>query len=131
MKRLLNSQLIRFFLTGILNTVFGYLIFFLFIFIGLHYSIAVLLGTTIGALFNFKTIGTFVFKSRDNSLVWRFIFVYAAIYIFNVICLTLLRTHIQSDYLGQALITPIIALASFFLNKKFVFKTSALDVSSV
>jgi len=50
MKKCLNIKFIRFFIIGLINTLFGYLMFALFIFLNFHYSIAVLLATILGVL---------------------------------------------------------------------------------
>lgn len=132
--KILAHQFIRFVLTGVLNTAFGYGVFAIFIWIGVHYTFAVLFGTILGALFNFKTIGTFVFKSRDNSLIWRFLLVYAGVYVVNIIALKYLRVVIQNDYACQAILIPLIALTSYTLNKNFVYskneETSAQSIDA-
>lgn len=121
-KQLLNNQLIRFFIVGGVNTVFGYSVFAFFIFLGFHYSIAALLGTIMGVLFNFKTTGKLVFKRSDNSLIFGFFAVYAVIYVLNVLGLMFFNIlHISNYIAGAVLILPLGILA-FVLNKKFVFQ---------
>lgn len=119
------DKFIKFILVGILNTAFGYGLFVLFIFFGMHYSLAVLLSTILGVLFNFKTIGSLVFKSKDNSLIFRFVLVYVFLYFVNIFCLWILR-QIWSDnmYLNGFILLAPLAMLSFVLNKKFVFKDS-------
>lgn len=68
----MNKQLVKFLLVGGLNTLFGYAVFAVLISTGLHYTIAVFIGTLIGVLFNFKTTGKLVFDSQDNTLIWKF-----------------------------------------------------------
>ena len=72
----MKTKLFKFLIVGSLNTLFGYSLYALFIFCGLHYSLGVLLSTSIGILFNFKTIDKFVFESSDNKLIHKFIAVY-------------------------------------------------------
>ena len=67
---------IKFLAVGVLNTLFGYGIFALLLFIGLHYAVASILATICGVLFNFKTTGTLVFNNNDNRLIFKFISVY-------------------------------------------------------
>ena len=64
---MLKKQIVNFIIVGIFNTLFGYAAYALFIFFGFNYIVAVLLATILGILFNFKTIGKFVFKSSGNS----------------------------------------------------------------
>jgi putative flippase GtrA len=84
---------------------------------------AVLLSTIFGVMFNFKTIGKLVFDSHDNSLIFRFVLVYSIIYILNVSGLwTFEKFGYDNMYLnGFALLAPL-AVVSFILNKKYVFK---------
>ena len=114
---------VKFLLVGILNTVFGYSIFGIFIYLNIHYTIAVLLSTVLGVLFNFKTIGKLVFKSHDNRLIFRFVFVYFIVYILNISGLWFFKSLGYGNmYInGLILIVPL-ALVSFLLNKKFVFR---------
>lgn len=117
----------RFILVGILNTIFGYSLFAIFIFLNMHYSLAVFLSTLLGVLFNFKTIGKLVFDSHDNSLIFRFIFVYVLLYLINISCLWFFKiSGFENMYInGFVLLIPL-ALISFILNKKFVFRNKTV-----
>lgn len=118
MKRLLITYL----MVGILNTAVGYSLFALFIFLNFHYTLAVLLGTILGVLFNFKTIGRLVFKSHDNALIFRFISVYVVTYVMNVFGLKFFDSYGVDMYLaGFLMIFPTTAV-SFTLHKCFVFR---------
>ena len=119
----IKRQLFSFLLVGILNTIFGYGLFALFIYLGLYYPLAVLLSTILGVLFNFKTIGGLVFGSNDNKLIFKFILVYVIIYLLNIFFLWLFkRLGFENMYLnGFVLLIPLAAV-SFLLNKCFVFR---------
>lgn len=118
MKRILITYL----LVGILNTAVGYSLFAFFIFLGLHYTVAVLLGTVLGVLFNFKTIGGLVFKSHNNALLFRFVAVYVITYFINVSGLRIFDSYGVNMYLaGFLMIFPTTAV-SFTLHKCFVFR---------
>lgn len=108
-------------LVGILNTAVGYSLFAFFIFLKFSYPLAVLFGTILGALFNFRTIGKIVFKSNDNRLIYRFFAVYGITYLLNVAGLWLLK-RVQPDmYLAGALLLLPMAVVSFVLHRNFVF----------
>lgn len=80
-----NKKFIIFIIIGGFNTLFGYGIFALFLLIfNLHYTFALFLSTIIGILFNFKTIGIFVFKNSNNKLIFKFILVYGICYLVNL-----------------------------------------------
>ena len=118
----IDRTFIRFVLIGLLNTAFGVGLYCLFVYLGMPYRSAVLLSTVLGVLFNFKTIGTFVFKNTNNRLIFRFILAYVIIYFINIglIRLLLELTDIN-EYIAGIIATPIVAIASFVLQKHFVF----------
>ena len=112
----------RYIIIGLLNTVVGYLLYAVFIFIGLHYSMAVFLSTVLGVLFNFKTIGALVFKNNSNRLIYRFVTVYMLTYLLNVGGLHVLNDFNLNMYLAGAIMLAPMAIISFLLHKTFVFR---------
>ncbi|MBU0455293.1 MAG: GtrA family protein [Pseudomonadota bacterium] len=116
-----NKTFFTFLCVGILNTVFGYSVFSFFIWIGLHYSLAILFATCLGVLFNFKTIGGIVFKSSHYKLIVKFVLVYTVLYFFNILCVKLFLLMHVNVYLAGAIAMGFAALLSFFLNQEFVF----------
>jgi putative flippase GtrA len=118
-----NNKFLKFILVGILNTIFGYSAFAFFIYLNIHYSLAVLLSTILGVLFNFKSIGKLVFDSSDNSLIYRFVLVYVVIYILNISGLWVLKqSGFENMYINGFILLAPLAIVSFVLNKKYVFK---------
>jgi putative flippase GtrA len=120
---LIRSKFIRFLLVGGLNTAFGYGVYALLILLNVPYPLAVFLSTAAGVLFNFKTYGTLVFGSRDNRLLWRFIAVYALIYVLNLIPLAWAKRNGVSLIVAGAVVALPMAAISFLLNRRFVFRT--------
>lgn len=116
-----NIRFIRFLFVGGVNTLFGYGVYSLLIFIGLHYSISLCVSTVAGVLFNFKTTGFFVFQNNDNSRIIRFIMVYAVLYVINIVLIALLKMLGANEYTAGAIIIFPSALLSFLLNSVFVF----------
>ena len=121
LKKLLQNKLIRFFIVSGINTAFGYGLFALLIFVGLAYPIALLAGTVAGILFNFKTIGVYVFENRNNKLIFKFFGVYGITYLFNLGGLALLKYFGVDLYIGGAALLVPAGLLAYFLNKTFVF----------
>jgi len=118
---ILDKRFIWFLFVGGINTLFGYALYALLIFLKFHYSLAVLFGTLLGILFNFRTTGKIVFNNTDKTLLSRFVGVYAVTYLINVACLKLFDIFKANMLLaGAVLVFPVAAL-SFFLQKKFVF----------
>lgn len=118
---LLQNKLVRFFIVSGLNTVFGYGLFALLIFIGVAYPLALLIGTIAGILFNFKTIGVVVFKNNNNILIFKFFGVYGITYLFNLGGLALFKSIDFNIYWSGAILLIPIGLLAFLLNKIFVF----------
>ena len=117
-----SRQFIKFILVGILNTLFGYGCFALFLlYMKLHYSLALLLATVVGVLFNFKTTGALVFSSHNNRLIFRFIASYIIIYTINASGIAALLQIGIPPHLGGAILIVPMAIIAFLLNKKFVF----------
>ena len=113
---------VKFILVGILNTAFGYLVFAALLYFGLHYTLAVVLSTIAGVLFNFKTTGTLVFKNNNNKLIFKFVAVYALTCIIGIIVLRLAEFVNVNLYLAGMVSTGICAIIAFILNKNWVFK---------
>ncbi|MBU0762684.1 MAG: GtrA family protein [Candidatus Altiarchaeota archaeon] len=116
-----TTQFIRFILVGILNTIFGYTLYAVLIYSGLHYSIAVLAATIIAVLFNFKTYGRLVFKQNNNSKLMSFIAVYTIVYFVNVLGLAYLDSLGVDNYVGGAAMLIPVGVTAYTLNKKFVY----------
>ena len=118
----INNKFVRFLIVGGINTAFGYGIFALLIFLKVHYAAAALLSTIIGVLFNFKTTGRLVFESKDNSLIFKFVGVYAIIYVINIASLGVFNFFKVDMYLAGAVMLLPMAMLAFVLNKNLVFK---------
>lgn len=119
---MIRSQLIKFIAIGIVNTLFYYLIFSLFIFLGLDYKFAVLFATLIGVLFSFKTFGKFVFNNNNKKLIFKFLLVYTILYVLNIIFIFYFNTYFKNYYISGLVATIICAILSFVLNKFYVYK---------
>lgn len=121
--KVLDVKMIRFFMVAGLNTAFGYALFAFLIFIGLHYTVAALVGQIIGILFNFRTYGALVFKNKKLNLLPRFVMVYVIMYFCNIGGMTLLKQQCgANDYVASAVMCVPVGLLGFVLNKLFVFE---------
>lgn len=117
----LGPRFILFLLIGGLNTAFGYAAFALLYHLGLHYAVAAALSTIAGILFNFQTTGRIVFKNGDPTLLFRFLAVYAVIYLLNVGALRLAEGNGLGVIPVQAFLLLPTAALSFVLQRRFVF----------
>lgn len=129
-KRLWAMRLVRFFVIGVVNTLFSYIIFSLLSLIGLHYSLAKLISTVLGIIFNFFTTGRIVFNNHDNRLVFRFFFVYGITYLVDLLFLYLMVDKGGlNQMIAEAIATVPVALLSYLLNSLLTFKTMPLPGS--
>lgn len=119
---MINRVFVSYILVGILNTLFGYSMFALFIYLEFHYSLAAFLSTVLGVLFNFKTIGNLVFRNNDNALIFRFVAVYVVVYLMNIAGLKLYSLFDGNMYLAGMLMIVPAAIVSFVLHSRFVFR---------
>jgi len=119
---MLKNQLIKFILIGGLNTMFGYSLYAFFIYVGINYFFAIFFSTILGILFNFKTIGKFVFENEDYSLLTKFVLAYSVTFILNVSIVTFIRGKGYDDYTSGFIAIIISSALSFIFTKYLVFK---------
>ena len=123
----LNSKHIKFckyLIVGGVNTAFGYSVFAILVFFGFHYSLAVLIATILGVLFNFQSYGRLVFKNHSWHFLGRYITTYIFIYFVNLLLLLLFDLLVSNLYISGLMVIPFIAYLGYFLNKRYVWKTS-------
>ena len=90
--------------------------------LGMRYALSVLFSTIIGSLFNFKTIGKIVFKSSENKLIFKFLLIYAAVYIISIFVIKVCVLLNFNLYLGGIIALIFTVPTSFLLNREFVFR---------
>ena len=119
-RKLFAQRFVRFLIVGGVNTLFGYSAFAFLLFIGLHYSVASILGLILGILFNFKTTGSIVFNVHSNQLIPKFVAVYFVVYLVNVALLKIFHQQV-SLYIVQAFLMLPMGFLAYSLHKVFVF----------
>jgi putative flippase GtrA len=127
LKSIYKSEIVRFLIIGILNTIIGYLIFVAFYFFIEERNFALSLTYIFSILFNYKTYAKYVFTVRDKQIFINFVIIYISIFIFNIsileffINILLLNIYI-SQFLAICIVTPIL----YILNKRYVFVRSVI-----
>jgi putative flippase GtrA len=119
-----RSKKIKFLTAGVLNTFFGYAAYAVLLFVGLSYTLALLLATIFGVIFNYFNFGKFVFSGHRDWLVFcRFVAVYVVTYAINMVGLqVLMQDFLLDPYVGQVICIPPSVLLSWFLMNYWVFK---------
>lgn len=121
---LARSRFVRFLTVGVINTLFGYGVYALLILLGTHYTLAALISTVCGVLFNFKTIGLLVFKDKRNSRIWSFVAVYAVTYGMNIGLLKVFLIFGVGPLPAGAILLLPMALVAYTLQRLLVFRTA-------
>ena len=116
-----SKRICRFLIVGFFNSLFGYSVYATFILLGLSYSIAILLATVIGVVFNFFTTGSIVFQSFDWSKIYLFLIVYCGSYFVNVFCLYLLINYGFSSLVAGIISMPFVATLTYLGLRFLVF----------
>ncbi len=112
---------LRFLIIGLVNTVFGYSIYWLLLSSQFDYRLAALCSTIIGIIFNYKTIGKYVFNCAGKASIVNFFMVYCFLYLLNIFGIFLFLIIGLNQAVGGFLMIFPCAIIGFFLNKRFVF----------
>lgn len=123
-KTIWSIRFVRFLFVGGLNTLFSYVIYAILILLNVHYTLATLISTILGIIFNFFSTGSIVFRNRKLSLMLRFFLVYGFTYLVNILLLSFFETKQVDMLIAGAIVTLPVALLSYFLNAKLVFRES-------
>lgn len=119
------AKSIRFVVAGIANTCVIYILYLGFIYIGLHYNLALaldyLIGTITGYLAN--RYWTFVSKAKISHSFPRYCITMSVTYLINFIILNLLVcSNFLGPVVGQLLALGVVVIFSFLLQNFWVFK---------
>jgi putative flippase GtrA len=112
---------LRFVIVGSFNTLFGFSIYSASIYLGAGYSLASAIALILGVLFNFKSIGKFVFHADDRNEFIPFFSCYLIVYILTVVGLEILGGMGVNPYLSGVVISVPMAGVSYFLQRRYVF----------
>ena len=116
------NEVLRFVLTGGLNTAFGFGLYALLVYAGMAPAIALALATVIGVLFNFVSFGTFTFRRLEARRLPRFLVAYAGIYVFNLLLLEAVQRYAGvGPIVGQFLCLLVVAPAAYLVLKTQVY----------
>ena len=114
----------RFVLAGIVNTVFGFLVYGATILAGGPVWAALLAGVVAGILFNFVTIGGYAFRQLSVRNFPRFVGCYVVVYLVNLLSIHLLAGTRLGAVGAQAVLTLPMAVLSFLLMRHVAFPAS-------
>jgi putative flippase GtrA len=124
-KAFAGSQPFRFLVAGAANTLFGLAVYAGCVVMGLPTWLALLVGIVAGVAFNFISFGAYAFRDLSVQRLPRFVLAYCAIYLINVVALDALRRFVPDPIWGQVLLTIPMAVLSYVLMSRFVFRKKA------
>jgi putative flippase GtrA len=113
----------RFVLAGIANTSVSYGVYCLFVYLGIAYYLAAVLGAIVSLIFNFHSISIFVFGRYGGRFALRYAMVFCLSLALNIGGIKLLSMVGMNYYISSALVAGPVAILSFFLYKRFVFSS--------
>ncbi len=126
---LFEFRFLRFLLAGGVNTAFGYCVFYVLLRLTGIPILALALGTILGVLFNFMTMGSFVFKRMERRRLRRFIAVYCIVFVYSALALKLLASIGIDAAIGGLVQLPGVIAIAFVLNRAFVFSVAEQEAS--
>jgi len=118
-------QFIRYNLVGIVNTIVGFSIIFLLMFIGVGATASNAIGYAIGSILSFYLNSRYTFKSTqtNKSQMVKFFAILGVSYILNFITLQYLLGF-SNPYIAQIGSAIVYTVSSFIMVKFIVFKDS-------
>lgn len=125
LKNLMGSNFIRYIIIGVINTLFGFGLIFILIYLGLVAEISNLIGYAISFLLSFYLNKKFNFQSRGNTKkeLLKFISAMLIAYVANLIVMsTTYRLCGLNVYISQIAGGVVYVLCGFSLSKAWVFK---------
>ena len=121
LRMLRGNRLLRFFVAGAINTLFGFLVYSAALLAGGAVWLALLVGLVSGTLFNFFSTGGYVFRDLRLARVPRFVVCYLTIYAVNLLLIGWLTLRVGNPIIAQGILTAPIALLAYVLMARFVF----------
>jgi putative flippase GtrA len=110
----------RYYQAGIVNTLFGYGLFALFVRLGVNMYVAQILAHVLGVAFNYFSYSRHVFHDSEASKL-RFVLSYGLNYLLGLASLAAAAHVIASPYFAGIVSIVFVSLINFFVLKHFVF----------
>lgn len=110
----------RYYQAGIVNTIFGLVIFSFLVWLGLNIYAAQFLSHICGVLFNYLCYSRFVFRHSRPARM-RFVVAYAVNYFISLVTMALLAQLLETPYVIGILTVFFCSTINYFFLKKFVF----------
>lgn len=116
------AELWRYYQIGVVNTIFGLSLFYVFIFLGLNIFVAQILSHVCGVIFNYFTFTRHVFRGVKPSKL-SYIGSYVANYLVGLTFLSLYHSLTRNPYFAGFLSVLSSSVVNYFVLKLFVFRS--------
>lgn len=128
-------QFVKFGIVGLSNTLIGYIVYSMCVWIGMHYLLANLIGFIVSVLNAFYWSDRFVFKKQEGEKrnTWlaliKTVLAYAStgIVLNSLLLWLFIDKMAMSEYVAPLAILLITVPTNFVLNKFWSFKTKKID----
>lgn len=117
-------QLARYYLAGVINLAFGYLLFAGLVWAGLQVFVAQAVGYVLGVIFNYVTYSRIAFAGQQGGKT-SFAASYVANYLVSVALLWLTLKAFPSPYVAGLLVAITVSLLNYLVLKRLVFRSAA------
>lgn len=116
-------QFVKYNLVGLVNTLVGFTIIFMLMYMGFSATLSNMLGYAIGTVISYTLNSkyTFISSSNNQAIMVKFFMALALAYVLNFITLQWLLPLIN-PYFAQLSAAVVYTISSFILVKYFVFK---------
>ena len=124
-KKIFSYQGIRFLFVGGLNTIVGYGVYALLLYLNVNYLVANTISTIIGIAHSYLWNRFFTFKSKNKALkeITKFVAVYAISYVIGMCTLYIFKDKLSiSPYIAGLINLVITTLISYFGHKYISFR---------
>lgn len=114
----------RYYQAGVVNTLFGYGLFALFVWLGVNLYVAQIIAHVLGMTFNYFTYSRYAFAGHESSKR-RFVLFYAFNYILGLLALAAATRFVASPYIAGLIAVVFVSIVNYFILKRLVFRTEA------
>lgn len=118
-----RKQLWRYYQAGIVNTLFGYALYALFVALGMNIYVAQIASHVAGAAFNYFTYSRHAFRGQQGSKV-RFTLSYVANYFLGLAALAI-AAPLAGPYAAGIVSIVFVSLVNYLILKRLVFKSGS------
>lgn len=114
-------RLFRYYQAGVVNTLFGFGLYSLFVALGLNMFVAQIVAHILGVMFNYFTYSRYAFRG-DKASRSRFVGSYVVNYFLGLGSLWAASLYIASPYLAGFVSVVFVSAVNYLILRRFVFR---------